>query len=1236
MKRLLIALLVFMPFQVDASGLQASFTGSNLDGLTRPTTRVEYKSNLVPSSGNLIDSSGRSHDLAPTGGTPASTTTSFQDSSGRRYIGRAFDGSGMRYSVAHHADFNMFDANHTVTLVVLASSSGAGTDGLFGHFDANGGMEVELSGTNYMMYYGKAGGLYVLVNNAGTYRDDKYHVVQIVRESDYAIVYVDGVAGTKTSVSGYGLSATATLDIGASSGGFTPWLGNVLYVRADAEALSLDRLNYERNQILGIGPRSGTADFGLRASSTDYDFSRTSTASLRYSDGSMSTFGTGMPRVGGDGGGVLIEGQSTNLALQSQTLNVATWVPLDTYYDRTPVVGDYEACLGASSTGATVLTGHYGKRLWLSTTYGTGWVEQTPDGAADKNWMGCAVSGDGQVLLAGIVGNYKIYKSTNAGGAWAETQPAGATTRSWGTAALDQDGSVALVCVGNATNGRCYVSTDTLGSWTDIRPTGADENKDWFVATVSSTTGVNQLASVNGGRIYISKSTGALGTWAELCFYGACANGLYSGCFSPDGTKMLGTVYGGKAYLSTNIGSGDTFTEVMPTGSSVSRNWKNCGITNDGLHMYVAIDSATNGNIYVSNDGGATWRERQPAGDVDYRWYAAAASTNLDWIYVQRTNAAGGVYAIATDWPSVNSSTYTAPDATSTADGVVGSTVDTVHGFTQAVTLTAVNHAISVLARPGDKNWIYLSDDTVANGYTYCNVRDCIVGTKGAGAVTNSAMQYANGWCKCSVTVLGTAAAHTIKVAAANADTDNTFAGDGSTINVWAWGVQTETGGFATSYTPTTTASATRTQDSLTLMPIKLGKDLRVPGVAEKMYVDFSQDPTSATLLDNTGTYTFTKSGTLTATDDYVRGRRFSFNGTDSQYVLTDAGAVFRPAGNFSVVAVVKPDALPTGGNFMYIVGKYTTTGDKRSWAIYYNDGGDYTLAVSQSGASGTTSFVQKADSVQLGRPTLLVATFECSDSPTCTPGNTHTAKLYVDDTTVSTDSAFYGPANSNDANMNIGRSGGGSRLQGELYWVAYYDGTVLSQTQVTALYNKFKQANILPTGLGSGYVGQHLTIEFEAKCAFSSSTDMGADRTFLSLGSLFFTGTAPGGATSTRNYIKIYASSADGKTYADFYSGSSTTRRYMYSAAGTTYNKWHKYKVFYDFSNLASSNIWVDGSAGTLDASMTAAAHSFNITDLFVRVGQPNAAAVTSNTVYGTTDGFCSTRNLRVYPARF
>lgn len=157
-----------------------------------------------------------------------------------------------------------------------------------------------------------------------------------------------------------------------------------------------------------------------------------------------------------------------------------------------------------------------------------------------------------------------------------------------------------------------------------------------------------------------------------------------------------------------------------------------------------------------------------------------------------------------------------APDGNTTADGLIAGLLDEDHGVTQDVTLTSAAYHFSVWAKVGDKNHIYLSDNTVANAYAYFNLATGAVGTTGAGA-TARISAWGNGWYRCMIRYTGTVAAHTHQISPAEADNDNVFTGDGATVNTYVWGAQVELMGIgmSSSYIPTTTATATRNADVL-------------------------------------------------------------------------------------------------------------------------------------------------------------------------------------------------------------------------------------------------------------------------------------------------------------------------------------------------------------------------------------------------------------------------------------
>jgi len=150
----------------------------------------------------------------------------------------------------------------------------------------------------------------------------------------------------------------------------------------------------------------------------------------------------------------------------------------------------------------------------------------------------------------------------------------------------------------------------------------------------------------------------------------------------------------------------------------------------------------------------------------------------------QHSRNLGGLTAVAA---TVHATKSVSPDRRTLMQGVVGNGTDTKHGFKRAVTLTAAPWWITGLSKPGNKNFIYIEDETIANAWAYFNVATGAMTSKGVGFDSADILfgqWYGNSfYFACKIT--GTAAAHTIGVYAANADGDNDFPGDSSTTNVY-------------------------------------------------------------------------------------------------------------------------------------------------------------------------------------------------------------------------------------------------------------------------------------------------------------------------------------------------------------------------------------------------------------------------------------------------------------------
>lgn len=185
--------------------------------------------------------------------------------------------------------------------------------------------------------------------------------------------------------------------------------------------------------------------------------------------------------------------------------------------------------------------------------------------------------------------------------------------------------------------------------------------------------------------------------------------------------------------------------------------------------------------LYFLGHNMVPWMQRKDGDDVERIGFAPAGEFIEDWQNSRDLASATSVNA------SVHGTKATSPDGETLMEGVVGDVSDDVHGYKDNITLTAAKWWICGFAKPGNKDYIYIEDATVANATAFFDIANKIAGTKGAGfAQTIMKGPYFGDsyWFACEV--LGTAAAHEIGYYAANDNiSDKDFAGDGSTANVY-------------------------------------------------------------------------------------------------------------------------------------------------------------------------------------------------------------------------------------------------------------------------------------------------------------------------------------------------------------------------------------------------------------------------------------------------------------------
>jgi len=149
---------------------------------------------------------------------------------------------------------------------------------------------------------------------------------------------------------------------------------------------------------------------------------------------------------------------------------------------------------------------------------------------------------------------------------------------------------------------------------------------------------------------------------------------------------------------------------------------------------------------------------------------------------------------------SQNTSATTDPVGTNTADKLIENTANTRHEIYRTNTLTAENYTFSIYLKAAERNRAALSlataGNTVGAVFDLTSSGSVVATDAGASAAISS---VGSGWYRCSVTVLGTAAAYFPAVRLVSSGTTQLYTGDG-TSGVYLWGAQLETGSSATTY----------------------------------------------------------------------------------------------------------------------------------------------------------------------------------------------------------------------------------------------------------------------------------------------------------------------------------------------------------------------------------------------------------------------------------------------------
>jgi len=266
-------------------------------------------------------------------------------------------------------------------------------------------------------------------------------------------------------------------------------------------------------------------------------------------------------------------------------------------------------------------------------------------------------------------------------------------------------------------------------------------------------------------------------------------------------------------------------------------------ITLTGDWQLIGFTSATPSlrGFGISTYGGATartiwlWGAQLNIGSTAKPYFPTTDRLNVPRLTYQ--NGGGGCPSLLLEKQSTNILTYsedfsnaawtktdltvianaiTSPDGTTNAQKIVPNTTNGTHYIDQFVTISSVDYTYTIYAKKGEYNYLYVNAYSNSSRRTWFDLNS---GTVSLNTSPNIATieSVGNGWYRCTITNTSSGTTGAFQFGAdPNNGTINanpSFSGDG-TSGIYVWGAQLEASSYATSYIPTTSASATRVADA--------------------------------------------------------------------------------------------------------------------------------------------------------------------------------------------------------------------------------------------------------------------------------------------------------------------------------------------------------------------------------------------------------------------------------------
>lgn len=235
---------------------------------------------------------------------------------------------------------------------------------------------------------------------------------------------------------------------------------------------------------------------------------------------------------------------------------------------------------------------------------------------------------------------------------------------------------------------------------------------------------------------------------------------------------------------------------------------------------YINTDYFTSGMPYGANytytrTGAAT--ERTAAGVVIEVAENVPQRTDRGLLLEEaRTNLALRHHAMeVSPWTLLNATVtanaVAAPDGTTTAEKVVETTANAVHGIYQTCATTAgQTYTQSCYAKAAERTFLVMTEGNNVTSTAVFNLSTGVVASvTGNGSPSAAILALGDGWYRCSLTFTPIAATSNLQIRASNAASSAGYVGTAGS-GIYAWGAQFELGAYATSGIHTAGVSVAR------------------------------------------------------------------------------------------------------------------------------------------------------------------------------------------------------------------------------------------------------------------------------------------------------------------------------------------------------------------------------------------------------------------------------------------